>query len=69
MQIDVKGIENLFVNMVLKKTFKIHKSKKAHFHFSLFGNWLNRFLIWNCHPKGQLMIPKLVPMNHHHWNN
>ncbi len=59
---------------VEKKPLKIHKSKKAHFHFSLFGNWLNRFLIWNCHPKGQLMIPKsilpkLVPMNHRHWNN
>jgi len=59
---------------VEKKPLKIHKSKKAHFHFSLFGNWLNRFLIWNCYPKGQLMIPKsilpkLAPMNHHHWNN
>lgn len=35
---------------VEKKPLKIHKSKKTHFHFCLFGNWLNRFLIWNCHP-------------------
>jgi len=44
MQIGGECIEYLPVNMVLaKKTSKIHKYEKAHFHASSFGNGLNKF--------------------------
>jgi hypothetical protein len=46
-----KGIENPFVNMVLKKKLlKKHKSKKTPFHASMFGNGLSKFF--------QMMISK-----------
>jgi hypothetical protein len=39
MHIGGEGIENMLVNMVLKKTFlKIHRSKKTPFHAFLLGN-------------------------------
>jgi hypothetical protein len=39
-----EAIENLLMNMVLKKrTIERHKSKKTHFHASLLGDGLKRF--------------------------
>jgi hypothetical protein len=41
-QIGGEAIENLFVNMVLRKKLQKNKSKKAQFHASLLGNGLNK---------------------------
>jgi len=41
-QIGGEAIENLFVNMVLRKKLQKNKFKKTQFHASLLGNGLNK---------------------------
>ncbi len=42
------GGEYLLVNMVLaKKTSKIHKYEKTHFHASSLGNGIIKFQFWS----------------------
>jgi hypothetical protein len=43
MQIGAKGIQFFFHDYDIKKTLKIHRSKRAHFHPSLLVNKLNKF--------------------------
>jgi hypothetical protein len=45
MQINGKDIQNLFVNMVVKKTLKIHKFKEAPFHVSSLWEWAKKIPI------------------------
>ncbi len=72
MQINGKDIQNLFVNMVLKKTLKIHKFKEAPFHVSSLWNGLKKFQFEIVQStttyKPKVVLPKPTPMNHLHWN-
>jgi len=61
MQIDVKGIENMFMVMVLNLFFSKHKNpKRLPFLFFLTWKLTKHIPIWNYHPKGQF--------NHHRYN-
>jgi hypothetical protein len=42
MQIGEKSVENMFMNMVIKKKIQKHKSKKTSFHAYLLENELNK---------------------------
>jgi hypothetical protein len=74
MQIAEKCIQNLLVNIVLKKKnfICIYIYEKRPFHaFSLGMGWINSSLEVSC--VWQLMelkvvLPKPALMNHHHWN-
>lgn len=70
MKIDVEGIENVLVIIVLKKNKKFINSQDI---FSFFFTWelAKLILFWNYVSKELLMklkviLPKPTPMNHCH---
>ncbi len=53
MQIGGENIENMFVNMMLKKKpLKRHKSKNTSLDAYLFRNGLKEIQVWNCPSNG-----------------
>jgi hypothetical protein len=73
MQINGKDIQNLFVNMVLKKNSKKTQIQRGTFPYvSSLGNGLKKFQFEIVQStttyKPKVVLPKPTPMNHLHWN-
>jgi hypothetical protein len=68
LQIGGENIENMFVNMMLKKKpLKRHKSKNTSLDAYFFRNGLKKFkfvIVQVMEPK--VILPKPTPMNHLH---
>jgi len=68
MQIGGENIENMFVNMMLKKKpLKRHKSKNTSLDAYLFRNGLKKFKFVIVQVmERKVILPKPTPMNHLH---